>query len=815
MLQSAKALAEEGVAVHWLHERSKRPRGNDWSDKPRATPDKLEATYRDGFNVGIRLGEPSHVHGLYLHCFDLDVRDDRQVEDAYAAFDEILPGWDTNYPWVRSGSGGKSRHVYFFTDKPLRSKKLAHSKKKWTDAKGKEHWAWEIELFGTGKQVAAPPSIHPDTGKPYVWKREIDFDQVRKGYGPIVDSDVIGEWQAVSDESDTERSSTHDGEDSSLSLSELNSRKRLGIELDQAEDYLNDLPEEWCDDHDMWVKVGMALHHEFKGSKDALELWDEWSSNSSKYEEDACEHRWRSFGKNKKLRPVRFATIIQASALADLKDYDPANSDADEDDEDHDPNAWLSKLALDENGKVKSTVDNLVIIFANDVRFKGVFAKNLFSGENVIRKVPGIKKARREKDQPNFWQLSSDQFKLIGERMKRDGRPLEDTHEDEMRMLLVAPPKRGGYGVQVSDRDMRAVLNVICTRNTFHPVQEYLEALEWDGKPRLDRVFIDYLGCPDDAYHRQCSKLFFLAGVARIYQPGHKFDYVPIIEGPQGIRKSEFVKVVALREWFTELNVDFDDTKAVVEALGGAWIAEIPELNSFSRAEIGSIKAFFSKGEEKVREAYGRKAKRFERQSVYVGTTNDREYLRDPTGNRRFWPIQTRLDGKHIDTEKLEKMIGRIWAEALALYKEMASDYPLGKLPLYLKGSDAKSMAHALQESRRVETQTDGWAGILRDWANTRVPQSVIDGKGEEFQNHDGDDPLVKREMICGLQVWLEVLGGTKKDYGQGNAIKVREAIKATGEWEEIGLRYMPVYNRQRVWKRVKARRRSLEDLLG
>lgn len=813
MLQSALALSEHGVAVHWLHPRQKRPIGNDWSEKPVHTPKSLEKSYRDGNNVGIRLGQPSHVHGLYLQAFDLDIRDESLIEDAYAAFDEILPGWDEKFPWVRSGSGGKSRHVYFFAEKPLRSKKLAHSKEKWTDANGKEHWAWEIELFGTGKQVAAPPSIHPDTGKPYVWKREIDFRAIKNGYGPIVDQDVIDGWQAVSDEADSERSSTRDDEDSSLSLSELNARKRIGLELDQAEDYLNDLPEEWCDDHDTWVKVGMALHHEFRGAKEALALWDEWSSNSAKYEDNACDHRWRSFGKNKKLRPVRFATIIQAAALADLKNYDPDVDDTGSNDDEVDPNAWVSKLSLDDNGKVKVTVDNLQIIFANDVRFKGVFAKNLFSGENVIRKVPGVRKARREKDQPNFRQLDSDQFALPSERLKRDGRPLEDTHEDEMRALLDAPPKRGGYGIRPADRDIRAVLNIQCVRNAFHPVREYLEALEWDGKERVETVFIDYLGCPDTPYYRQCAKLFFLAAVARIYQPGHKFDYVPIIEGPQGIRKSEFVKVVALREWFTELNVDFDNSQKVVEALGGAWIAEIPELNQFGRAEIGSIKAFFSQGEEKVREAYGRKAKRFERQSVYIGTTNDREYLRDPTGNRRFWPIQTNLPGV-IDTDKLEKNIGRIWAEALEMYRDLAADYPLGKLPLYLKGSDAKNEALELQESRRVETQTDGWAGMIGAWANTRVPQSVIDGKGEEFVS-DGPDPLVKREFICGIQVWKEVLGGDDKGYGQGNAIKVREAIKATKEWHEVGRRRLPGYGLQRVYARIPKPRRSLSDLLG
>src|SRR5690606_32395144 len=256
-------------------------------------------------------------------------------------------------------------------------------------------------------------------------------------------------------------------------------------------------------------------------------------------------------------------------------------------------------------------------------------------------------------------------------------------------------------------------------------------------------LFVDYLGCPDDEYHRQTARLWLIAAVARVYQPGHKFDYVPILEGAQGIRKSSFFKVLG-RHWFVELDCSFDDPKKIVETLVGQWIAEIPELSQFNCSEVGAIKSFFSKGEEKVREAYGRKAKRFLRQSVYGGTTNDREYLRDPTGNRRFWPIAVLID--QIDTTKLERNVDQIWAEAVHEFKRLAAEYPPGRLPLYLHGAEANDTARWRQESRVIGSQSQGWAGMIAAWANERVPVSVIEGRSDKFDDHSGDDdPLVKR----------------------------------------------------------------------
>ena len=159
MLNNIKPLAEEGASLIWLHRGEKRPIGSDWSKKPTMTWAQLKKTYRDGNNVGVRHGQPSLMGGgRYLHCIDLDIRDPKFKDVARAKLGELFPGVTFKFfPTVRSGSGGESRHFYFVAAQPYRSLKLAHSDEKVVDEKGKEHWGWEIEMFGTGKQTVLPP----------------------------------------------------------------------------------------------------------------------------------------------------------------------------------------------------------------------------------------------------------------------------------------------------------------------------------------------------------------------------------------------------------------------------------------------------------------------------------------------------------------------------------------------------------------------------------------------------------------------------------------------------------------------------------
>ncbi|WP_421906798.1 bifunctional DNA primase/polymerase [Mameliella sp.] len=196
MLAENRELVELGCALHWLHPESKKPIGDDWSEKPRADFERLASTYKPGNNIGIRLGEPSLTPAGYLMVLDLDIRDESLVDVARAKLLELCPN-ALDLPTVQSGSGGSSRHFYFASPKALRSRKLAKSEgftMVWSEEKQREvkKHDWEIELLGTGKQVVLPPSIHPDTKLPYKWIKPIDlFYWGLEGMGPEIDLDRL------------------------------------------------------------------------------------------------------------------------------------------------------------------------------------------------------------------------------------------------------------------------------------------------------------------------------------------------------------------------------------------------------------------------------------------------------------------------------------------------------------------------------------------------------------------------------------------------------------------------------------------------
>lgn len=294
MLDEIRPLVEHGWSVHLLKPHSKAPTSADWSTARVLTFPEIRRLYRKGQNVGVRLGRPSRVDGGFLYAFDFDIRVAGVADEAMTAFKKLLPNVKiSNCPRVQSGSRGDSFHAYFISTDDFPSRKIANSGIKFTDADGKKHWTWEIELFGTGKQIALPPSIHPLTGRTYRWIREPVFEIGL----PEIDAGLLGDLVFGREDED----------------GEMPENDVLGISYAEAEAYLADLDlDYWCDDREGWRNTGMALHHEFDGSKDAFRLWVDFSKQSRKFEMDVCKEQWRSF-RNTKSRPIRMATIIQAA----------------------------------------------------------------------------------------------------------------------------------------------------------------------------------------------------------------------------------------------------------------------------------------------------------------------------------------------------------------------------------------------------------------------------------------------------------------------------------------------------------------------
>ena len=813
MLEGVIPYAQAGFALHWLRPRSKAPINKDWSTASVALPDVLNASYQAGYNVGVRLGEPSRVAGGYLHAIDMDIRVADLADEAHDALRDLFDGVDINtLPSVVSGSGGASRHLYFVSAEPFYSRKLAMSEGKHRGRDGKWHYDWEIELFGTGKQVAMPPSIHPDTGKPYRWERPFDLDMLSLGVAPVIDAARLAEIvEPVS------------------ARYEFEDIEPLTFKAGQLERDLGDIPEDRIDDYHDWVTLGQALHHQFGGAREGYDLWVAQSKRSDKFDERQMPGKWRGFGRNRR-RPVTMASVRQWAIEArqariidefdDLPDVpfetpaptpsttvsdvdallggvspEPDPLDADDDDEIDPLDApvtldWRSLLDFNEEGAIRPNLHNVTLIVRNDPRLRDVPQHNLFTQDMVQRQAIGVKADMRENSAKKAMQLK-DHIWTVDDRV--NGTLWNDARDNDVRRVFEAPKTQGGYGIKISDRDLIAAINIVARENSFHPVHEYLDGLEWDGRPRAERLFIDHLGAPDNSYSRDIARFMLIAAVCRVYEPGHKFDHAVIIEGLQGRGKSTFISMLG-RQWFSELDGDFHDTKQMVEMMQGAWIMEIPELSGFNRSDVRAIKAFISRQEDRTRLAYARRASNFPRQCIFIGSTNDREYLKDDTGGRRFWPVHCSIEA--INFKRLADEIDQIWAEALVIYRAMRAEQPVGTLPLYLQDDKSRAIAAMMQESRRVESADDSMMGIVSDW----LDRPVVTG------DFDSEDEGKRRDEVCLIQLWVECLGGKRDNYPNQQQQMLGRVMSRMDGWKQSGERvYLPSYGRQRVYRRVES----------
>lgn len=246
-------------------------------------------------------------------------------------------------------------------------------------------------------------------------------------------------------------------------------------------------------------------------------------------------------------------------------------------------------------------------------------------------------------------------------------------------------------------------IQTVAHANRYHPIREQLGALEWDGKARLDNWLVHALGESPDTlrpalleYLRLVGRYWLLGMVNRVMEPGCKFDYCPVLEGEGGLRKSTLVETLASSEYFSDTPFEVGRGKEGQEQVQGLWLYEIAELTHFSKAEVGAIKAFISSKVDRYRVAYGKTTESFPRQCVLVGTTNEDTYLRDRTGNRRFWPVPVR---NIINTEWVAKYRLQLLAEAYAQYVE--------RTPYTPTADQERRLFHPMQESRLVETAVE------------------------------------------------------------------------------------------------------------
>lgn len=261
--------------------------------------------------------------------------------------------------------------------------------------------------------------------------------------------------------------------------------------------------------------------------------------------------------------------------------------------------------------------------------------------------------------------------------------------------------------------DVARAVQAAARHNPFHPVRDYFDALAWDGTLRLDTWLVTYFHTDDTPYVRAVGPRYLISAVARIYQPGCKVDHMLVLEGPQGKRKSEALRTLAIRDaWFTD-RLSHVASKDAAQEMAGVWIIEIAEMDALTKASPSATKAFMTRRDDRFRPPYGKHPIRLPRQCVFAGTINPITggYLKDPTGARRFWPVVCQGT---IDREGIERDRDQLWAEAVVRFKADAK--------WWLETPELEALAAGEQALRFI---SDVWTESVAQWIGARKDTSI------------------------------------------------------------------------------------------
>ncbi len=432
---------------------------------------------------------------------------------------------------------------------------------------------------------------------------------------------------------------------------------------------------------------------------------------------------------------------------------------------------WESLLQLDKKGQIKNTLTNIAIILRHDPNLQSIVFNQFKNMIDVIGQLPW----RQVK--PGWGDADLACAKMYFERI---------------------------YGIWSPTKFKDALLGVVSSERVYHPVKEYLDGLSWDGVERLDTLLIDYLGAEDTPYVRAVTRKTLVAAVARIYEPGIKFDSILVLNGPQGIGKSTFFARLG-REWYSDsLAISDMKDKTAAEKLQGYWILELGELAGIRKMDVETVKSFVTRTDDKYRHAYGVNVESHPRSCVIVGSTNsDGGFLRDITGNRRFWPVRVLGDGKYKPWDLID--VDQIWAEAIEWYR-------LGE-ELFLKGE----LAEEAVSQQRDAMEADDREGLVAEYLETLLPE---DWEGMDlYQRRNflsgsdfGDETRVgtgRRNQVCNLEIWCECFGRPREAIRKSDSYEIEAILNKIGGWEKYtggktGKKHVPLYGSQRVFVRTK-----------
>lgn len=686
LTKQMRAFYDLGFAVHLLKPRSKKPVEDKWTTGDRKKWSELEAQYRRGMNVGVRLGAASKIGDRYLAVIDCDVKS-KEPKHLKEMREKLASLFGDDAPVVLSGRGNGSQHVYVVTDEPVSPQRLAQSAEKvkvhmpsvervspferenLTEKEIKKgirlRAAWEISLMGEGQQVVLPPSVHPDSGEPYAWenapvgdfafphfsppkKREKGLTEISiEGFDEVdvdltqtkLDSEAIA--MIVDGEGVEDRSAALLGAANRMVRARMKDAEILSV-LTEPGYYLGAAAYEHADTDSRKVAARWIARYTLpKAKKD---------SSHADYFEDTVE------------------VVLSKKEIKRLEAEDRADwRDA------------IERESAQSGGRPKPTFKNVLTILRGECG-PDCFKRNDFAGAELY----GC-------DTP--WG-------------GKKGDEIKDIDPTRIRVWLTHE-----WRFEPHINLVHEAISAIADLNRFHPVRDYLDGLEWDGVPRVDTWLATYMEATGaDAYLRAVSRKVLVALIKRVYRPGCKFDHVLILEGNQGVGKSTALRNLVGDDWFTDAKINVQDKDAVM-TLKSKWLVELGELSALRNADIEELKAFISRTTDRIRVPYGKRAEEFPRQCVFIGSTNKDEYLKDPTGNRRYWPVKVGA----CDFTAIAKDRDQLLAEARFLFE-------CGE-PLYLEKAEMNEAAIKEQEAR---LEKDPWEDLFDAWKDRESSKSLV-----------------------------------------------------------------------------------------
>lgn len=457
---------------------------------------------------------------------------------------------------------------------------------------------------------------------------------------------------------------------------------------------------------------------------------------------------------------LTLANDTRARAVLDFE------ADLPEDDTD---DSWKAKLVRGESGDVKPLITNAVLILENEPALQGIRYNELSNGIEVKGKLPWPR--------PNKYWRDADDAQLY---------------------TWVADR----YGVQFPENRFSKALTTVTDKRCFNPLREYVQQLpEWDGVPRADTLLIDYLGAPDTEYTRVVTRKTLVGAIQRVLQPGCKFDTVLVLDGKPGIGKSTLLRKLG-GKWFSD-SLSLADTrdKTAAEKLQGVWIMEIGEMQGTRKADVDIMKGFISRQVDEYRAAYGRVVERHPRTCIICGTTNSTTgFLRDTTGNRRFWPVTVNGGGRLSVWDMTEDTRAQIWAETMILVAEGETSY----LDAAMELEAAKMQREAIEYDDREGEVIDYLETLLpADWYSWDMAKRV-----DFFQQRDVLDVKVdctmRRTKVCAREIFCECWGRPKNAWKRQDGYDIAGIMARIPGWEKTGREArVPGYGHQRVYTRT------------